>query len=249
MPIPNNNERAVIGMSTRVKKNRRKNKQNPPAGWRVGTPVFDLREMDAHQTAAKNVIYDATGDDLVISEVSDEEFAEAGRGYLVGGTVKLPGGGEVAIIYPDDDPDANPNDPPATDFAAPAPGEHATGILAQLWEKLADFSSTVIQKRNLPLGTVLVGGFHLFPSTPERVAAFGANCLLSGNDALPVLVPVHWLVLENEVALNQVNAQAVDPRLIAQLMSDIVSAEQSEDAEQALRVLIEDPLRYLGEMA
>ena len=36
-------------MSTRVKKERRKNKQTPPPGWRVGTPVFDFRETDALQ--------------------------------------------------------------------------------------------------------------------------------------------------------------------------------------------------------
>ena len=100
-------------MSTRAKKERRKNKQTPPPGWRVGTPVFDLREMDAFQKAAKStdtvrIIYDATGGDHGGREVSEEEFTEAARGYLVGGTVKLPGGGEIAIIYPADDPDADP---------------------------------------------------------------------------------------------------------------------------------------------
>lgn len=206
-------------------------------------------KANATPTGAQHVIYDATGEDLIIKEVSEQEFAEANRGYLVGGRVPMPGGGELVLAYPEDDPDADPNDPPAWDGAPSAGEDPAVGVLNRMWELLAEFSATVAEEKHLEDGVVLVGGFHLFPSTIERITQFGTTGLLPQRDGLPPLVPVQWVVLETQVALNQVAAQAVDPRLIARLMTDIVEAEESEDSEQALRSLIEDPMRYLGKVA
>lgn len=202
------------------------------------------------QGAPQHIIFDTRDEELTVESVSQEEFEEHAKGYRQHGEpIKLPGGGGIAIIYPEDAPDANPNDPPAFDFATAPSNDHGMEVLGHLWDKLKEFAATVVEEKNLDGDAVLVGGFHIFRSTRERIEQTGADCLMPNDDALDPLVPIHWLALEEEVAINQAGAQAVEPELVAWLMADIAAAAESDDPDKALQALIEDPLRYLREVA
>jgi hypothetical protein len=241
----------LVEMGTRVKKERRKNKLTPPPAWRVGTPVFDLREMDAFEKTAKSttavrVIYDATGGDLGGRVVSEEEFTEAAKGYLVGGTVKMPGGGEIAI---------------ATVFAASAPGDHATEPLETRAEpvneplmdkpEILDIDSgldafgrwveTVLSDGNITNGELEGFGVFYFPCSERIEHYLSAQYGMAVSAEKKTIVPLMWLAHRNRSLLPRKERERLE-RLLR-------SAHFGSNPTAAFRRLANDPFLFLGEVA